>query len=120
MIKLLKKANSRLAILDALYENVQEKSKRLAEYFCDERSDFLERVFEEMWQFMEAFVNAEKVCLQLINDNYLLFFFFLSGCCFKEAYFFSVGGEKPQRPSKQNDNTRSSSFQRGCQGNHGR
>ncbi len=44
-----------------MYKEVQDKSARVAEYFCDERSVFLEKVFEEMWQFMESFMNAVKV-----------------------------------------------------------
>ena len=47
------------------------KAKRVAEYFCDERSidDFIENVFKEIWKFIEAFQSAEQVRSNLVEAS---------------------------------------------------
>ena len=60
---LFQNADRKLVDLDEFIEEVRSKSQRVAEYFCDNREDFIENVFEEMWKFIDAFQNAEKVHL---------------------------------------------------------
>jgi hypothetical protein len=43
---------------------VEEKSKIVAEYFCDERDDFINQIFSEMWKFIEVFEKCRQDVVQ--------------------------------------------------------
>lgn len=58
----LQNAFNKLKILDEHLDLVKAKAADLAEYFCDEREEFLMKVFEEMWKFVHAFIECTKVC----------------------------------------------------------
>ena len=42
---------------------VKKKSEQAAEYFCDNRDNFIEMVFQEIWQFTVELKKAVKVCM---------------------------------------------------------
>ena len=63
-------ADGNLRKLEQYIESVKEKSAIVAEYFCDDRSDFINEVFVEMWNFVEVFEKATKVRQQ--NNKYKL------------------------------------------------
>ena len=42
-------------------ESVRTKTSSVSEYFCDERPDFINKVFEELWNFVEVFEKCIKV-----------------------------------------------------------
>lgn len=54
-------ADGKLSKLEQYIESVKEKSAIVAEYFCDDRSDFINEVFVEMWNFVDVFEKATKV-----------------------------------------------------------
>ena len=42
------------------------KSEDAARYFCDDRENFIEMIFQEMWKFTNDFQKTVKVCVKLI------------------------------------------------------
>ena len=54
-------ASTKLQKLDEHLDLVKGKAAVLAEYFCDEREDFVLNVFKEMWKFVHAFIECTKV-----------------------------------------------------------
>lgn len=61
IIVALQNAFDKLKKLDEHLERVKVQSAAVAEYFCDERDDFVTKVFEEMWKFVAAFIKCTKV-----------------------------------------------------------
>lgn len=55
--------------LEAHVAAVEEKGTCTAEYFCDERDEFLNKVFEEMWNFVEVFEKCRKV---IYNSRFIV------------------------------------------------
>ena len=49
--------------LDDEMLKVKKKSEQAAEYFCDNRDNFIEMVFQEIWQFTVELKKAVKVCM---------------------------------------------------------
>jgi hypothetical protein len=56
--------DSKLSQLEKYIKEVEEKSKIVAEYFCDERDDFINQIFSEMWKFIEVFEKCRQDVVQ--------------------------------------------------------
>ncbi|XP_019858436.1 PREDICTED: inverted formin-2-like [Amphimedon queenslandica] len=53
-------ADNVLRKLETKVESVRTKTSSVSEYFCDERPDFINKVFEELWNFVEVFQKCIK------------------------------------------------------------
>ena len=54
-------ADNVLRKLESKVTGVEEMTSSVAQYFCDERPDFINKVFEELWNFVEVFQKCIKV-----------------------------------------------------------
>ena len=43
------------------------KSEEAARYFCDDRENFIEMIFQEMWKFTNDFQKTVKVGVCILN-----------------------------------------------------